>query len=157
MKRFLSLAILAGLLCLGIPLSAQTPDRKIGFLMNMGFMTKEGLSPQWITMGPEIVLPIGSGFSINPEVTLWGSGFGFRSYFVVPGALVSLRVGRFSIGAGFIKRFWISRYSNDDSSENIVTKFQVGYRSRNSRIAIVAVPISRHGYVSLGLAFGMGF
>jgi len=157
MKRALTLVILAGLLAFWAPLSAQTGNRKIGFLVNLGFMTKEGLSPQWMTLGPELALPVGAVVSINPEVTLWGSGFGFRSYYVVPGALVNLRVGRFTIGAGLVKRFWISRYMEDDSSEGIVPKFQVGYLSGKTRIALIAVPISRHDYVSFGLAIGMGF
>jgi hypothetical protein len=157
MKCARSSAFLACLLILCVPLSAQTGNRKVGFLINLGFMTREGLSPQWMTLGPELVLPLGPRFSINPEVTLWGSGFTFRSYYVVPGALINLRVGRWTIGAGPVKRFWISRYMDDDSSESIVLQFQVGYRSRNSRIALVAVPISRRNYVSFGLVLGMGF
>ena len=157
MKRALSLIFLAGLLALWVPLSAQTGNRKIGFLINLGFMTKEGLSPQWMTLGPELALPVGARLSFNPEVTLWQSGFGFRSYYIVPGALVNLRVGRFTFGAGVVKRFWVSRYSEDDSSENIVPKFQVGYLSGKARIALVAIPISRHDFVSFGLTLGMGF
>lgn len=157
MKQLRPLVMLAGLLALGVPLSAQMESRKIGLLFNLGFMTKDGLTPQWMTLGPELVLPVGARLSINPEVTLWGSGFTFRSYFVVPGALLNLRVGRWTIGAGLVKRFWISRYGDDDSSENIVPKFQVGYLSRHTRIALVAIPISRHDYVSFGLALGMGF
>jgi len=157
MKRVRPLVILAGLLILCGPLSAQTGNRKVGFLINLGFMTREGLSPQWMTLGPELVLPVGARLSINPEVAFWGSGFTFRSYFVVPGVLLNLGVGRFVLGAGLVKRFWISRYMDDDSSENIVLKFQVGYRTRSSRIALIAVPISRHDYVSFGLVLGMGF
>jgi hypothetical protein len=157
MKRAFSIVFVAGILALWTPLSAQTGNRKIGFLVNLGIMTKEGLSPQWMTLGPELALPVGAGLSINPEVTLWQSGFGFRSYYLVPGLLIDFRVGRFVLGAGVVKRFWISRYADDDSSENIVPKFLFGYRSRNSRIALVAVPISRHDYVSFGLALGLGF
>jgi hypothetical protein len=151
------LVILAGLLALWVPLSAQRESRKIGFLVNLGFMTKEGLSPQWMILGPELALPVGARLTINPEVTLWGAGFGFRSYYIVPGALLNLRVGRFILGAGVVKRFWVSRYMDDDSSENIAPKFQVGYLSRFTRIALVAIPISRHDYVSFGLVLGMGF
>jgi hypothetical protein len=90
-------------------------------------------------------------------VALWGSNFGFRSYYVVPGAIVNFRIGGFTIGAGAVRRFWFSRYANGGSSEKIVPKIQVGYRSRNSRIALIAVPLSDHNYVSFGVALGMGF
>jgi hypothetical protein len=95
--------------------------------------------------------------SFNPEVTLWVSSFGFRSYYVVPGAVVNFRIGRFTLGVGAVRRFWVSRFSNGDSSENIAPKLQIGYRSRNSRITLIAIPLSSRNYVSVGLALGMGF
>jgi hypothetical protein len=157
MKRFFSLVLVISIFALCTPRAAQAEDRKIGFLVNLGFMTKEGLSPNWLTLGPELMIPVGTRLSFNPEVTLWGSSFGFRSYYVVPGAVVNLRIGRFTIGVGAVRRFWVSSFSSGDSSESIAPKIQVGYRSRNSRITLIAIPLSSRNYVSVGLALGMGF
>jgi hypothetical protein len=157
MKRAFSLVLITGILVVCVPQSGRAEGQRIGFFANLGVITKEGLSPYWLTLGPELMIPLGTRWSLNPEVTLWGANFGFKSYYVVPGALVNLRIGRFTLGAGAIKRFWISRYSSDDSSEKIAPKIQVGYQSRNSRIALIAIPLRDHDYVSFGLAFGMGF
>jgi hypothetical protein len=157
MKRAFFIVLIAGILVVCIPQPGRAEGQRIGIFANLGFMTKEGLSPNWLTLGPELMIPVGTRLSFNPEVTLWGSSFGFRSYYVVPGAVVNLRIGRFTIGVGAVRRFWVSRFSNGDSSENIAPKFQIGYRSRNSRITLIAIPLSSRNYVSLGLALGMGF
>ena len=156
MKRaFLAAAVVIVALAAARP--APAADRKIGFLFNLGFMTRDDLSPQWITLGPELALPVGTWLTVSPEVTLWGSNLGFRNYYVVPGALINFRVGRFTIGAGAIRRFWVSRFDDGRPAEKIALKIQLGYRSGRSRIALIAVPLPTHDYVSLGLALGMGF
>jgi len=157
MKRAFPIVLIAGILVVCIPQPGRAEGQRIGFFANVGFMTKEGLSPNWLTLGPELMIPVGTRLSFNPEVTLWGSSFGFRSYYVVPGAVVNLRIGRFTIGVGAVRRFWVSRFSNGDSSESIAPKIQVGYRSRSSRITLIAIPLSSRNYVSVGLALGMGF
>src|SRR4030065_1268284 len=155
MKHAFSLVLLPGILVVCVPQSGRAEGRRIGFFANLCVMTKEGLSPYWLTLGPELVIPLGARWSLNPEVTLWGGNFRFNSFFVVPGALVNLRIGRFTIGVGAVRRIWGSRFSNGDSSEKIAPKIQVGYRSRNSRIALIAVPLPARGYVSFGVAVGM--
>jgi len=157
MKRSFSLVLITGILVVCFPQSGRAEGQKIGFFANLGFMTKEGLSPNWLTLGAEVGIPLGTRVSFNPEVTLWGSSFGFRSYYVVPGAVVNFRIGRFTLGVGAVRRFWVSRFSNGDSSENIAPKLQIGYRSRNSRITLIAIPFSSRNYVSLGVALSMGF
>jgi hypothetical protein len=157
MKRALSLALIAGVLIAWTAQPGRAQSRRIGFFVNMGFMTKENVSPNWLTLGAELVLRLGAGWSINPEAALWGSNFGFNNYYIVPGALVNYRIGRFTFGAGVVKRFWVSRYGDDDSSEKIALKFQVGYHSMGSRIALVVIPLPAGEYVSYGLAFGLGF
>ena len=157
MKRAFSLVLITGILVVCVPQSGRAEGQRIGAFFNMGFMTKERISPNWLTLGAEIVLPLGTRWSFNPEVTIWGSNFGFRSYYVVPGALVNFRIGRFTIGAGAVRRFWVSRYSNGGSPETVALKLQVGYRSRSSRIAFIAVPLPARDYVSVGLALGLGF
>ena len=157
MKHVFSLVLITGILVVCVPQSGRAEGQRIGFFANLGVMTKEGLSPYWLTLGPELMIPFGTRWSLNPEVTLWGGNFRFNSFFVVPGALVNLRIGRFTIGVGAVRRFWVSRFSNGDSSEKIAPKIQVGYRSRNSRIALIAVPLPARDYVSFGVAFGMGF
>lgn len=157
MKHVFSLVLITGILVVCFPQSGRAEGQRIGFFANLGVMTKEGLSPYWLTLGPELVLPLGTRWSLNPEVTLWGGNFRFNSFFVVPGVVVNLRIGRFTLGVGAVRRFWVSRFSNGDSSEKIAPKIQVGYRSRNSRIALIAIPLSALNYVSVGLALGMGF
>lgn len=157
MKRVFSFVLVTGILSAWAPQPARAEGQRIGAFANLGVMTKERISPYWLTLGAELLLPLGTRWSINPEVTLWGSNFRFDSYYVVPGVVVNLRIGRFTLGVGAIKRFWFSRFSNSDSSEKIAPKIQVGYRSRNSRITLIAIPLSSHNYVSLGVAFGMGF
>jgi len=157
MKRVFSFVLVTGILSAWAPPPARAQGQRIGFFANLGVMTKEGLSPYWLTLGPELVIPLGPRWSLNPEVTIWGSNFGFRSYYVVPGAIVNFRIGRFTLGAGAVRRFWVSRFSSEDSSEKIAPKFQVGYRSRNSRITLIVIPLSSRNYVSFGVALSMGF
>ena len=157
MKHVFSLVLITSILVVCFPESGRAEGQRIGFFANLGVMTKEGLSPYWLTLGPELMIPLGTRWSFNPEVTLWGGNFRFNSFFVVPGVLVNLRIGRFTLGVGAVRRFWVSRFSNGDSSEKIAPKIQVGYRSRNSRIALIAIPLSALNYVSVGLALGMGF
>jgi hypothetical protein len=157
MKRAFSLVLITGILFVCVPQSGRAESQRIGVFANLGVMTKEGLSPYWLTLGPELMIPLGARWSLNPEVTLWGGNFRFSSYYVVPGAVVNLRIGRFTVGAGAIKRFWFSRFSTSDSPEKIAPKIQAGYRSRNSRITLIVIPLSSRNYVSLGVAFSMGF
>lgn len=157
MNRFSCLFLVTAALTIWAPQPGQAQDQRIGALFNLGFMTKERVSPNWLTLGAEIVIPVGPSWSLNPEVTLWGSSFRFSSYYVVPGILANFRVGRFTFGAGIVRRFWVSRYAHDSSSEKIAPKIQIGYWSRNSRIALMMIPLSAHDYVSFGLALGMGF
>jgi len=157
MKHAFSLVLITGILVVCVPRSGRAEGQRIGFFANLGVMTKERLSPYWLTLGPELMIPLGTRWSFNPEVTLWGGNFRFNSFFVVPGVVVNLRIGRFTLGVGAVRRFWVSRFSNGDSSEKIAPKIQVGYRSRNSRIALIAIPLSALNYVSVGLALGMGF
>ena len=157
MKHAFSLVLITSILVVCVLQSGRAEGQRIGFFANLGVMTKEGLSPYWLTLGPELMIPLGTRWSFNPEVTLWGGNFRFNSFYVVPGALVNLRIGRFTIGVGAVRRFWVSRFSNGDSSEKIAPKIQVGYRSRNSRITLIVIPLSSRDYVSVGVALGMGF
>jgi len=157
MKRLVSLVLTAGILGFWAPSLIPAENQRIGFLINLGLMTKEGGAPNWLTLGPELMIPVGTILSFNPEVTVWGSNFEFRNYYVVPGALINFRSGHFTFGAGAVRRFWFSTYANGSSSEKISPKFQVGYRSRNSRIALIVIPVLSEDFVSFGLTLGMGF
>jgi hypothetical protein len=158
MKRILLLLLAAATLGLWTPQAVPAEEgRRIGFLFNMGFMTGKELSLQWLTLGPEFALRLGTNWSLNPEVSLWAYHFRFQTYYIVPGVLLNFRVGRFAIGAGPVRRFWFSEFSNKGPSEKIVPKIQVGYRSRGSRIALVVIPLSNQDYVSIGLSLGFGF
>lgn len=157
MKRGFSIVLITGILVVCIPQSGRAEGQRIGFLANLGVMTKEGSSPFWLTLGPELVIPLGTRWSLNPEVSVWASDFGFSSFYFVPGVVVNLRIGRITLGAGAVRRFWHSRFSSGDFSEKIAPKIQVGYRSRNSRITLIAIPFSSRNYVSIGVALGMGF
>jgi hypothetical protein len=157
MRRALSLALIIGALAVLASPPARAQDQRIGAFFNLGFMTKESVSPNWLTLGAELVIPLSAWCSLNPEVTLWGANFRFTSYYIVPGVMVTFRVGRFTLGAGPVQRFFFSRYSDGGSSEKVAPKIQLAYRSRNSRLAFIAIPIASREYVSVGLALGMGF
>jgi len=155
MKRAFYFFLVTGILVVCVPQSGRAEGQRIGFFANLGVMTKEGSSPYWVTLGAEVALQLGTRWSLNPEVSVWGSNFRFDSYYIVPGVVVNFRIGRFTLGAGAVKRFWYSRFSKSDSSEKIAPKIQVGYRSRNSRITLIVIPLSSRNYV--GVALGMGF
>jgi hypothetical protein len=157
MKRLLTLVLASGLLGFLAPRLSPAEGARVGFFFNLGLMTKEGGSPNWLTLGGELAIPIGTKLSINPELTFWGSNFAFHNYYVVPGLLLDFRAGHVVLGAGVVKRYWFSSYGESSSSESLSPKFQVGYRSRNSRIALVIIPIPAQDFVSFGLALGMGF
>jgi len=157
MKRLLAFALAAGSLGLGAPGLFPDEGQRIGFFFNLGLMTKEGGSPNWLTLGAELAIPLGTRFSINPEVTAWGTNFAFHNYYIVPGIVLDFRTGRLVLGAGVAQRFWFSSYGERGSSESLSPKFQVGLRSRNSRIILIIMPIPSQDFVSLGLAFGIGF
>jgi hypothetical protein len=120
-------------------------------------MAKGRIAADWLTLGPELMIPFGPAFSLNPEVTFWISNFGPGSYYVAPGALANFRTGHFSLGAGAVWRFGFSNYPNSDSAERISLKIQVGYGSRNSRLALIVIPLPTDNGVNFGLAIGIGF
>jgi hypothetical protein len=157
MKRLFLFILAAGILGSGTLYAQPAGGSRIGVLVNLGFMTREALYIQWLTIGPEIVIPLGTRLSINPEVAIWGTNFGYRTYYVVPGALINLRVGRLSVGAGVVRRFMISGPARGDTSESVALKLQLGYRSGPSRIAVMVIPFTDPNFVSFGLAFGIGF
>jgi hypothetical protein len=157
MRRLLPLILLAVVIGVWAPALSPAEGQRVGFLFNLGFMTKEGGTPNWLTLGAELAIPLGPNFSINPEVTAWGSNFAFHNYYIVPGILLDFRAGRVVIGAGLTQRFWFSSFGESGLSESLSPKFQVGYRSRNSRIALIIMPIPSQGFVSFGLALGIGF
>ena len=158
MKRVTFFVLFMGILSVMAPQPARAQGQRIGAIINIGFMTKERVSPNWVTLGAEVELPLGTRLSFNPEVTLWETGFRFTGYYIVPGALVNFRIGRLNFGVGAVRRFFVSRYTNNHPSEKIAPKFQVAYRSRNARIALVVIPLSvPHDYVSFGVALGMVF
>jgi len=157
MKRLLTLILAAGILGFLGPVLCRAEGQRLGFFFNLGLMTKEGGSPNWLTLGAELAIPLGTRFSINPEVTAWGTNFAFHNYYIVPGIVLDFRTGRLVLGAGVAQRFWFSSYGESGSSESLSPKFQVGLRSRNSRIILIIMPIPSQDFVSLGLAFGIGF
>lgn len=157
MKRAFSFFLVAGILAVCVPQSGRAEGQRIGFFANLGVMTKERLSQSWVTLGAEVALQLGTRWSLNPEVSVWGSNFRFDSCYIVPGIVVNCRIGRFTLGAGAVKRFWYSRFSKSDSSEGIAPKIQIGYLSGKSRIALIVVPLSTRDYISFGVALGMGF
>lgn len=140
-----------------------TPDllpaqrQRVGFLFNLGFMAKGRIAADWLTLGPELIIPVWTALSLNPEVTFWFSSFNYNSYSIAPGGLFNFRTGPFSFGAGPIWRFGSSRYPGGGSAGGISLKIQFAYGSRNSRIALIIIPISPDDAVQFGVAMGIGF
>jgi hypothetical protein len=157
LKRVLSLVLAAAIPGFLTPDLLPAQPQRVGFLFNLGFMAKGRIAADWLTLGPELMIPLGKALSLNPEVTFWISNFGPGSYSVAPGALANFRAGHLSVGAGAVWRFGFSGYPNGDSAERISLKIQVGYGSRNSRIALIVIPLPTDNGVSFGLAIGIGF
>jgi hypothetical protein len=88
--------------------------------------------PKWVTIGPEIELRLGGFLSLNPDVALWVRQSAGTRVAVVPGAMLNVHLGRWSVGGG-----GALKVSDWDTLAGgaIVPRFQVGYLAGPARIA----------------------
>lgn len=137
-----------------VPAEAQfrRDDKPIGFYVNLGYMNLNSY-PKWVTLGPELELRLGRTLSINPELSFWFRDFFGDTVHIVPGGTVNLRLRRFFIGAGAIRR--ISDWA-EEAGGSLVPKFQAGYAAGPAKLGVVLLLLSRSDDFIVGATIGIG-
>jgi hypothetical protein len=157
-RKTIAFMVAAGML-LGLAAThqswAQFPrtQNPLGFYVDLGYVNLNDY-PKWIALGPELELRLGRRFSINPEVSLWFNQSFRGGVNVVPGATVNLRLGRFFVGGGAVRR--VSVWA-EDASGWLLPKVQVGYLTGPSRLTLSLLYLNQTHHVVLGLTIGIGF
>lgn len=134
------------------PAGAQSREneRPLGFYIDLGYINLNNF-PKWIALGPELELRAGKVVSFNPELSVWiRDSFGSSAH-VVPGLTVNFRIKRFFLGGGVVRR--ISDWTENAGSW-LVPKFQLGYLSGPTRLALSLHYLNRSNDIVLGLNFG---
>jgi hypothetical protein len=129
------------------------PDnRPIKLSINLGYINLFD-NPKWLTLGPELELRLHRLVTINPEVSVWLSQTFRGKAKVVPGATVNLRLKRFFVGAGAVRR--ISDWA-ENAGGTLVPKIQAGYLSGPARLTLSALYLNKTKDVVIGLTMGFG-
>jgi len=154
-RKTIAFMIAAGMfvgLAAARPAGAQFREggRPLELYVDIGYMNINS-APKWLTLGPEIELRLGKAISLNPEVSFWFRSFGGSAVQAVPGGTVNLRLRRFFIGGGVIRR--ISEWA-EEADGSVVPKFQAGYASAPVRLSVVLLLLNRTDTFVLGLNFG---
>jgi hypothetical protein len=126
--------------------------RPISLVIDIGYVNLFTY-PKWITLGPELELRLGRLVTINPEVSVWLSQTFRGKAKVVPGATVNLRLKRFFVGAGAVRR--ISDWA-ENAGGTLVPKIQAGYLSGPARLTLSALYLNKTKDVVIGLTMGFG-
>jgi hypothetical protein len=155
-KRTVSI-IAAGIVLLAAlarPSQAQPgPDtRPIKLVIDLGYINLFD-NPKWLALGPELELRLHRLVTINPEVSIWLSQTFRGKAKVVPGATVNLRLKRFFVGAGAVRR--ISDWT-EKAGGSLVPKIQAGYLSGPARLTLSALYLNQTKDVVIGLTMGFG-
>jgi len=138
------------------PAAAQRrPDtRPVKLAIDIGFVNLFD-QPKWMALGPELEIRLGPRFSLNPEVSVWiDQAFrGSARVKVVPGATANVRIGRFSVGGGAIRR--VAEWS-EMAGGTVLPKVQVGYLTGPTRLTAYALYLNTTDDVVVGLTISMG-
>lgn len=115
--------------------------------------------PKWFNLGPELEIRLGRLFTLNPDISVWiGQSFA-RKAKIVPGATLNLRLGRFFVGGGAVRR--VSDWPENESDAEIhrgwlLPKAQVGYLAGPTRLTFSILLVQARNDVAFGLTIGMG-
>ncbi len=138
------------------PAAAQLrPDtRPVKLAIDVGFVNLFD-QPKWMALGPELEIRLGPRFSLNPEVSVWfDQAFrGNARAAIVPGATANVRFGRFSVGAGAVRR--VAEWS-EMAGGGVVPKLQAGYLTGPTRLTAFALYLDTTEDVVVGLTISMG-
>ena len=156
-KKTVFLFIAAGLaiaLASPVPAGAQNrgENKPLGYYINLGYMNLNSY-PKWVTLGPELELRLGRVFSINPELSFWFRDFFGDTVHIVPGGTVNLRLRRFFIGGGAVRRIsdWV-----EEAGGALVPKFQAGYAAGPVKLGLALLLLSRTDDFIVGASLGIG-
>lgn len=160
-KRTILLSMAAGLVLAtasALPAGAQDygyseEPRTLTFYVDLGYVNLADY-PKWVAVGPELEVRLGRLFTLNPEVGLWlRSTYGDTAK-IVPGATLNLRLRRFFVGAGAVRRVfdW-----SEDASGWLLPKFQAGFFTGPAKVALVLFYLNQTDTVVLSLNLGVGF
>jgi hypothetical protein len=156
-KKAVFLFIAAGLviaLAFPVPAGAQfrRDNKPIAFYVNLGYMNLNSY-PKWVTLGPELELRLGRVLSINPELSFWFRDFFGDTVHIVPGGTVNLRLRRFFIGGGAVRRIsdWV-----EEASGSFVPKIQAGYAAGPVKLGLALLLLNRTDDFIVGVSLGIG-
>jgi hypothetical protein len=156
-KKAVFLLIAGGMfIALASPVPAEAQfrrdDKPIGLYLNLGYMNLNTY-PRWVTLGPELELRLGRTLSVNPELSFWFRDFFGDTVHIVPGGTVNLRLRRFFVGAGAVRR--ISDWA-EEAGGSLVPKLQAGYAAGPVKLAVALLLLNRTDDFVVGLNFGFG-
>lgn len=155
-NRVFSAIAAAGLLALApsLPARAQArfDTRPVAFLVDLGYVNLADY-PKWVALGPEVELRLGRFLSVNPEASIWLRQSRGGTVQFVPGATANVRLGRFFVGGGAVRR--VSDWS-ESAGGWLVPKFQVGLRTGPTRLTLAGYYLNVTNDVVLSLTVGIG-
>lgn len=155
-NRVLFAIAAAGLLAAApaLPARAQArlDTRPVTFLVDLGYVNLTDY-PKWIALGPEVELRLGRFLSVNPEASIWLRQSRGGTVQLVPGATANVRIGRFFIGGGAVRR--VSDWS-ESAGGWLVPKFQAGLRTGPTRLTLSGHYLNLTNDVVLSLTIGIG-
>jgi hypothetical protein len=142
-----------------IPAAAQPrlDARPVRLVINLGYVNILS-QPKWVNFGPELEVRLGRLFSLNPDVSIWFGQSFERKVQVVPGAMLNLRLGRFFVGAGAVRRIpdWPENPTFAEVDRGwLLPKAQVGYLSGPARVTLSMLFVNAADDVAVGLTIGM--
>ena len=152
-RALIGVAAAAALILLAAapPAQAQFRERRrpVSLAVDIGYMNINS-HPRWLTLGAELELRLGRVFSLNPEISFWLRDAPNAGLQVVPGGTANLRLGRFFIGGGAVRR--ISDWS-EQAGGTFVPKAQAGLVLGPARFSAVMLFLNRTDTFVLGLVF----
>jgi hypothetical protein len=140
----------------GVPFqSTLAQDRAVGLIVNTGVMSR-GLYPSWLTVGCGVDVHLNRHLMLRSEIEWWNTEIDLKSYYLVPSATLNVKVKRFFIGAGVLKRRWVSIWGNE-GWDDLEPKLNFGIRGKRIRLTIVTVHKFKGNSNWWGIRLGVGF
>ena len=131
---------------------ARLDTRPVTFFIDLGYVNLADY-PKWIALGPEVELRLGRFLSLNPEASIWLRQSRGGTVQFVPGATANVRLGRFFIGGGAVRR--VSDWA-ESAGGGLVPKFQAGLRTGPTRLTLAGYYLNVTNDVVFSLTVGIG-
>lgn len=132
-----SIVLLCGLLLVS---GAFAAGNQMNFGVNFGIMDTDQFkfNPLMWSAGAELDVHFGNYLMFSPEVTLVGSGFKFKTFWLFPAAILNFTPGNFFIGGGLAKGILIGD-SVENVSTDIALKLNAGLISKNLKLTAYVI------------------